>query len=577
MPSRLRPRQSQRVAAITAAACLVAGSALTAASPVVALAASSSPVLVSAPAVPTKPAVKKATARTLAVKAKFGTIVRGKRDRIYVTFKKGKTRIPASVVRLQIREGGVWKNTKTLIRITNGKGSLVVSPTKTTRYRVKRGTLFSKAVRITVTKPAPKAAKLTAARAFRINGSGFGHGVGMSQYGAYQMAREGSSATNILQHYYQGTKVTSTSVPARISVQVFGPEPYSFRGYADSANSTTFSVNKGRWRVVDSEGIQLFPTSGTATSAASLKLSVSGTRVRADVVGSPSLTPRKLTQPGLILQWSGTDAMPSPTTAAVASVSGAHGQYRHGLLRVSNIGGRLNIVNNLPLTNYLYGIAEMPSGWGTASAGGSAALSAQAITARSYALVKMKVTASRPQGRLKAACDCNIVDDVRDQHFTGWRKENERVGTTNYGALWRAAVDATISGSSAQVLTYKGSPISTYYYSSSGGATANSEDVWASAIDYLKSVPDDASLNAPGNSMKSWQRTVTAASMASLFGLPNIATIEVTERYSSGQVKQMRATAANGATATYTAKADVVRSKLGSLPAAWVSSFTPVL
>src|SRR5690606_21774484 len=40
-------------------------------------------------------------------------------------------------------------------------------------------------------------------------GSGWGHGVGMSQYGAYNMAKQGVSAAEILQHYYPGTAVST--------------------------------------------------------------------------------------------------------------------------------------------------------------------------------------------------------------------------------------------------------------------------------------------------------------------------------------------------------------------------------
>ncbi len=38
---------------------------------------------------------------------------------------------------------------------------------------------------------------------------GFGHGVGMSQYGAQGMAEEGYSYTDILKHYYQNTEITN--------------------------------------------------------------------------------------------------------------------------------------------------------------------------------------------------------------------------------------------------------------------------------------------------------------------------------------------------------------------------------
>ena len=38
-------------------------------------------------------------------------------------------------------------------------------------------------------------------------GSGFGHGVGMSQWGAYAMADEGRSAEEIVEHYYSGVEL----------------------------------------------------------------------------------------------------------------------------------------------------------------------------------------------------------------------------------------------------------------------------------------------------------------------------------------------------------------------------------
>jgi stage II sporulation protein D len=41
--------------------------------------------------------------------------------------------------------------------------------------------------------------------ALLVVGRGFGHGVGMSQWGAYAMARQGQSHERILSHYYRGT------------------------------------------------------------------------------------------------------------------------------------------------------------------------------------------------------------------------------------------------------------------------------------------------------------------------------------------------------------------------------------
>ena len=54
--------------------------------------------------------------------------------------------------------------------------------------------------------PAAEAAKTT----FTIRGAGWGHGVGMSQYGAMGYASNGWNAAQILGHYYAGTTLGTT-------------------------------------------------------------------------------------------------------------------------------------------------------------------------------------------------------------------------------------------------------------------------------------------------------------------------------------------------------------------------------
>ena len=49
---------------------------------------------------------------------------------------------------------------------------------------------------------------------FVFKGSGWGHGIGMSQYGAQQMAKEGKSYKEILSFYYPGTKLTDLGIPS---------------------------------------------------------------------------------------------------------------------------------------------------------------------------------------------------------------------------------------------------------------------------------------------------------------------------------------------------------------------------
>lgn len=390
---------------------------------------------------------------------------------------------------------------------------------------------------------------------FAVEGSGYGHGVGMPQYGAYQMARGGASATSILRHYYTGASADYHATPERIGVQVHGPDPYGFRGYGDTSDRTRITVARSWWRLVaDGRQIESGPPGTLSVTASDGSVVVRGDG-------------RTFRQDRVALEWSGTSHYKPTARTASVSVDGAHGTYRRGRMIISASRGVPNVVNELRLNSeYLYGIAEMPSSWGRA--GGREALRAQAVVARSYAVLKA--------GDLKPVCRCHVVDDVRDQQFTGWEKEAE----ATYGRYWRAAVDATwISDRKGRVLTADGRPVEAHYFSSSGGRTASSEDVWSTALSYERSVSDPYSKDAPGNPYASWTRAMYQSRAQDLFDLGNVASIKVTSRYSSGQVRTLTARSARGATSTISGKADRVRTIVGpytvagSLPSAWVSRF----
>lgn len=53
-----------------------------------------------------------------------------------------------------------------------------------------------------------------------LTGSGFGHGVGMSQYGARALAEKGYSAQRILAHYYRGTTYDAVRDDATIATSL---------------------------------------------------------------------------------------------------------------------------------------------------------------------------------------------------------------------------------------------------------------------------------------------------------------------------------------------------------------------
>lgn len=409
-------------------------------------------------------------------------------------------------------------------------------------------------------------------KSFTITGSGYGHGIGMSQYGDYQMARQGNNATKILQYYYTGTTVSNQTIPAKlrdIKIQVLGPETFGFNAsYGDrfTTRTLTFADTNGgsnaTWRLrgpddsfVSANGTTHLPTSYK------LRVTVSGSNVKSEVLGTNNKPISGATVTGSLIR-----VYPSTgAKKAVVTVPGANGTYNNGSLEISVINKVLNVSNKLKLnTEYLYGIAEMPSSWG--NNGGGAALEAQAIAARTYALRTARTNAADI-----AKCNCNLADDIRHQNFTGWRKQGE-VTTQQWGNIWKAAVDRTVnSATSGQVVKHNGSYIATYYFSSSGGKTANSQDVWTATLPYLKAKDDPYSLDAPGNSNKSWTKTITQATARKIFGLADVAKLEVTARYSSGQVKTMRATPSDGEPVDMTKKADQWRSAF-STPAAWFTS-----
>ena len=151
---------------------------------------------------------------------------------------------------------------------------------------------------------------------------------------------------------------------------------------------------------------------------------------------------------------------PAPGRSALVKVEG---QLYRGRLQVRGGGdGRLLVINQLPLELYLPSVvgSEMPAAWP------QAALRAQAVAARTYAISQLK-----PQALfdLKATVD--------SQMYRGVAAETDST---------RSAVAATRS----LVLMQGNALINAVFHSSSGGSTENSGEVWSRQFPYLVSVPD---------------------------------------------------------------------------------------
>jgi SpoIID/LytB domain protein len=377
---------------------------------------------------------------------------------------------------------------------------------------------------------------------FTVRGSGWGHGVGMSQYGARAMAAGGQSADQILGFYYRPATVVNSGLRAGQDIRV----------HLHSAASTTLDgSDRIRVRIGN---VQRAATEPVRVVASGNSLRV--TMPDGAVISGPQAT----------VEWTGTRAWAG--TGSTVEVPHANGgsqplRLRRGTLQLSVIDGKVNIVNVLRMNDeYLYGLGEMPAAWPTA------ALQAQAIASRSYAL--------RNMGSVKADCDCHVWDEVRSQKFVGWGQE----GHPTYGPRWRAAVNATVTfaggvPTAARSLWHGGSVAEALYHSSSGGHTRDSGDVYSGAtLPYLTGRPDPYSTSsAASNPNDSWEKTITQASLSRYVGLDDIVSVRL-RRGDDGYPTALTATSADGRTVVKALPRQEIRTHFG-LKSAYVTAITP--
>ena len=329
------------------------------------------------------------------------------------------------------------------------------------------------------------------AAAFVVTGHGWGHGIGMSQYGALGYAQLGITYDQILVHYYPGTAL--------------GPAPASKVRVLLVANRKKLRVGSDApFRVADGTGIARQLPAGDYAFGPDLALQL-----------DPAAPPVALTGPLTF-------------TPGTAPLRLKHA-YR-GTIEVSVVDGKLQAINTVGLEPYLYGVVprEMPSIWA------AEALKAQAVAARSYALVSPKIG------------DFDLFADTRSQVYGGL--EAETPATT-------AAVDAT----AGQVLLYNGEVARTYFFSTSGGKTAAVTDVWPDAdpMPYLVSVDDPYDSLSPYHD---WGPVVfPAASVAKKLQVPGLLDLRTT-RTASGRVGSVLAIGSGG---QVTIRAVAFRAQLG--------------
>jgi SpoIID/LytB domain protein len=380
---------------------------------------------------------------------------------------------------------------------------------------------------------------------FSFTGSGYGHGVGMSQIGARAKALAGESATAILNYYYSGTKV-ETATDSKILRINIGHLLTSTKVRSDS-NGAKLQLFAGTLSESKTADVLLDIPSKTT-----LNVELSGNQLNVSTTRGANTTPIA-NGTSFTLRWSGTRHMEGSPTVISVTTNSVVNRYRYGqiqfrVIKDKLLGNRLSIINSVRLQDeYLWGIGEVPSSWPFA------ALQAQAIASRTYALAKSL--------KIRTACSCHLYGSISDQSFVGFSKESEAL----YGQFWKSAVDSTVG----QIITYDGLPITAYFTSSTGGATETSEHAWGTATPYTLSVSDTASADIKLNPrFATWSRQINQSVIASAFLLPDVISLEVLSLNPVGTVNQVKATSSTGATAVLTGETFRSRSKL---PSAWFS------
>lgn len=353
-------------------------------------------------------------------------------------------------------------------------------------------------------------------------GAGFGHGVGMSQYGARAQAEAGWSARQILAFYYQGTTYDQVADTQTIHVNVL-----------HGATSTTISG-----RSVGTNGGKLTVTAGGRTMTAPAGVGVTLRRSGSTVLAScSSCSPTSVSGTSATVTWD-----ESRTEMTRGSL-----RYRHAPFVVSRTPGAATLEGVLRLRladEYLDQVREVPWSWP------AAAQEAQAAAARAYAL--RKVAAG-----IRSSCACHVTNGQGDQVYG----PVPGAGEAAWWPRWRAAVRAGGLAGAGYVPRHGGRVIEALYSSSNGGWTVANEDVWTGGapVPYLRSRRDTWS-TTPANPRRAWTTSVTGTALAAAFDLPDVRRLDLSDRSSAHTVRTATATSAAGVRRTITG--DQLRSRV---------------
>ncbi len=383
------------------------------------------------------------------------------------------------------------------------------------------------------------------------SGHGYGHSLGMSQYGAQGAARLGCLYTDIVGTYFPGAALVSKPSPSQMLLWMLkggtsvrlnaktGPIAWTLAGCSEGscppvqpmgATWTARAAAAGSYQLLDAAGAQLWQ-GGSSTQAFGANLA--GTVTALDSYQGSSLYLNRTVRWDTLQFSQGSDGL----SAKLVLTSGFIPEWN---------------ATAIAMDKYLWGLAEVPISWTNAS---HEALKAQAVAGRTYALNKIYSGTT------------TLYATTSHQYYGGYAREVDDISyrsTAGLNLRWADAVRAT----SGQVLTNAstGAVLPTFFTSSHGGASEDERYVWGGTTDlpYISMLDDSRWDAASANSYRSWARGYTRAEVATKLGFDTITALTIAEPLTAARLAGLSVTGTiSGVVTTKQLSGDTVRIKLG--------------
>lgn len=404
------------------------------------------------------------------------------------------------------------------------------------------------AVTATLLAAAPAAPARASVPVLVLDGAGWGHGVGLSQWGAEYLARTGRSAEDILATFYPGAGLGTASGPVRVAVHTPSvatttltfPQGGEVRSPLEGEQASGFPVQVGpggRVRLSYDGGYRVdVVVTGQSSSGAATpyqqrpcwffcppptqppppppttpptappppppEQSPPAPQPPPDQGPGAGPPPSEAPEPAPTSASTGGPVWAVPTAGGTTTLDDRGRSYR-GILEAPAGGFRL--VNVVDVEDYLRGMKEVPGTWP------AAAVQAQTVAARTYALRSMQTGGE-------------LCDDARCQVYVGQTAESQ-------------GQNAAVAATSGRVVTHGGALATAVYSADAGGVSATTLEGFGTpdgVYPYLRAVPYETDNPLP------WHLEVTLADLGARFAYPGTVTgLRVAEAGPSGRALQV--------------------------------------